>query len=269
MRGWWREPVARAMVLQPSIPRPPVRTIQPSAALKDRVAAFHVVVNPGGTQTVLPSTGAVLGFQSKGRVASGDSLLAPVGVTGLQAAAREFGYRGETQSLLVRFTPQGANCLGVPASELAGHSVALGDVLPGGQVAQVQEEFLAAGDALAQVAVVERFLAGLPLHRDWLVERALAMLAAQGDEELLVAQVARTLGVGERQLERRFLARVGTSPKRFASLQRFERAVALARTSANLGHAAAAAGYFDQSHLTRDFKRFAGMAPGAFFKGQR
>jgi AraC-like DNA-binding protein len=229
--------------------------------LRGRVASIDVVENDGGQVLVLPSTGAVLGFQFRGQVRAGDALLAPAGVTGIQPVARTYSYADRTGSVLVRFTPVGTACLGVPAGELAGRSVPLDAILPAARVAEVTERLGEAPDAATRVAVVAHFLAGLPCAGDPLVTRAIALLDAPAGEASIAA-VARAVGTSERQLERRFLARVGVTPKRFVTLRRFERAVALSATAPSLTAAAIDAGYYDQSHFIRDFRRFAGGPPG-------
>jgi AraC-like DNA-binding protein len=82
-----------------------------------------------------------------------------------------------------------------------------------------------------------------------------------------VWRLARELGVSARTLERRFRAEVGLSPRTFARVARFRRAFRLlGRSSAGRwGRVAIEAGYFDQSHLVREFRRFAGVAPSEFF----
>jgi AraC-like DNA-binding protein len=236
---------------------PPFR---PHPALRTRVVSIDVVENDGRDLTVLPSTSAVLGIQFRGGVLSGGVALAPAGVTGIQPTARTYSYAEATGSVLVRFTPEGAACLGIPATELAGRSVALDELLPRARVAEVHGRVGEAPDDRARVAAVQDFLASLPLSRDHAVARAIRLLEAATDEAR-VAAVARTLGLSERQLERRFQARVGITPKRFASLRRFERAVAGAAMAPSLTAAALDAGYYDQSHFIRDFRRFAGASP--------
>jgi AraC-like DNA-binding protein len=235
-------------------------TFPPRAEIRDRVASIVVVDNDGGDATVLPSGAAVLGFQLRGRVRAGDALLSVAGVTGIQRCARRYGYVGATRSVLVRFTPQGAFCLGVPASELSNASVALDALLPGSR--EVVERFQDARTIEEGVAIVEDFLARRPFAADPIVERGLRLLEAEPDEDASIARIARSLSMSERQLERRFLDRLGSTPKRYASLRRFERAAALVASGAPLGQVALEAGYYDQSHFTREVRRFAGMTPG-------
>src|SRR5262249_14841480 len=142
-----------------------VTTFVPRAALRDRVAAIDVV-DASGSLTVLPSAGAVLGFQFRGRVRSDDGLLATAGVTGIQERARTYSYDGLTGSILVRFTPQGATCLGAPASLLAHASVALHDLLPASRVRFATEHLIEAEDAAARVTIMEELLLELPYVHD-------------------------------------------------------------------------------------------------------
>ncbi|MBN8504788.1 MAG: AraC family transcriptional regulator [Burkholderiales bacterium] len=78
--------------------------------------------------------------------------------------------------------------------------------------------------------------------------------------------LARDAGLSLRQLERRLRSATGLSPKRLASLVRF-RAVfdeLEADTPSPWLHAALAAGYFDQAHMIREFRRYAGQPPRAY-----
>lgn len=253
---------------RPPSPGPPrVQVFRPSAGLGRRVVSISVMESAGGQASVLPTTGAVLGFQFHGRVRAGQELLSPAGVTGIQNTAREYGYLEQTASVLVRFTAQGASCLGVPASELTNQSLALDQLLGAARVRQVRDRLLEAHSAAERVNVIEQLLLGLPFVRDARLEHALGLLDAAPPEAASIAAVARSVSLSERQLERRFLERVGVSPKRYASLRRFERALALARTAPSLTAAALEAGYYDQSHFVRDVRRFAGTTPRQLARG--
>ena len=80
-----------------------------------------------------------------------------------------------------------------------------------------------------------------------------------------VGALARTAGLSDRQLERRFRSAVGLAPKLFSRIVRFQRVVRLARRSAQAGWAETAArcGYADQAHLVRDVRAFSGATPSA------
>ena len=79
-------------------------------------------------------------------------------------------------------------------------------------------------------------------------------------------RVAQAVGLGRRQLARLFREGVGLGPGALARLSRFQRVLrTLDRDAAlPLARVAAGAGYFDQAHMSRDFRRFGGTTPAAY-----
>ena len=73
------------------------------------------------------------------------------------------------------------------------------------------------------------------------------------------------LGIGDRQLRRRFADAVGYGPKTLERVLRFQRFLGLAAREArpDLAWLALEAGYADQAHLTRECTRLAGLPPAA------
>ncbi|WP_400191259.1 DUF6597 domain-containing transcriptional factor [Hymenobacter sp. B81] len=69
-----------------------------------------------------------------------------------------------------------------------------------------------------------------------------------------------------RQLERRFLAKVGTSPKLYAQIARFGHVCQLLKEEPRPEWVDVAyrCGYYDQAHLIREFRRFTGETPAAY-----
>ena len=110
----------------------------------------------------------------------------------------------------------------------------------------------------------------LPLARaarplDDAVRRAvLAIVAARGDAP--IPAVAAGIGLGERQLQRRFREAVGLTPKQFARIRRLREVAAGVLGENSRGWAAIAAdlGYADQSHLIHEFSQLTGLTPVAF-----
>jgi AraC-like DNA-binding protein len=78
--------------------------------------------------------------------------------------------------------------------------------------------------------------------------------------------MAADLGVSERQLLRRFDVAVGYGPKMLGRVLRFQRFLrsAWSQTSVtrDLASLAYTSGYTDQSHLTHECLRLAGVTPG-------
>ena len=84
-----------------------------------------------------------------------------------------------------------------------------------------------------------------------------------------IGDLAAETGWSERHLTARFAAEIGARPKQAARLMRFHRASRAVAASAATGRGtlagiAADAGYYDQSHLDRDFTEFAGCSPTAW-----
>ena len=90
---------------------------------------------------------------------------------------------------------------------------------------------------------------------------------ARQDSTTRVEEAARVLGLSPRQLERRCLASFGLSPKAVLQRCRFLDMAAAMRKLGNIDQTELASlRYFDQSHLNREVRRYAGMTPGAFQK---
>ena len=68
-----------------------------------------------------------------------------------------------------------------------------------------------------------------------------------------------------------FERQVGLTPKRFARIQRFRTLLERVALQAPQDWAltAAESGYTDQSHLSREFKRYSGATPAAFARAAR
>jgi AraC-like DNA-binding protein len=86
------------------------------------------------------------------------------------------------------------------------------------------------------------------------------------DEPPPTEVVARERRTTTRRVERRVRALTGTSPKQLACLSRFQRArdALWADPSADLARLALEAGYSDQPHMTREFRKYSGQTPSRF-----
>ena len=77
------------------------------------------------------------------------------------------------------------------------------------------------------------------------------------------------IGLSKRRIEQRFLASVGVTMGTFSQISRFDRALGLMvhPQKNSLTQVGLDAGYYDQAHFIRDFKRLAGLTPSQYLKG--
>ncbi|MDX1650482.1 MAG: helix-turn-helix domain-containing protein, partial [Myxococcota bacterium] len=198
-----------------------------------------------------------------------DEHLADVFLAGLQERPSTYvcGAAG-TRVAALRLTPAGAWRLlgGLPQAELTTRVLELEAVL--GSRAGVRALRERMGDAPDLGAALDHL-------EDWVARRlhaapvpdatggaAWALLQRSGGALRVDALAART-GVPPRRLHALFLREVGMPAKRVARILRFRRALSgIARAPAvDLARLARECGYYDQSHLYRDFRALAGMTP--------
>ena len=238
--------------------RPGYREWAPPAALRPAVSCLWTsVVRAGGPTLVLPDACADLIWQP----GAGAFIAGPD--TGPAPAVLPAG----TVLVGVRFGPgAGGPALGLPLTELRDRRVDLADVLPG--PARRLPGDLSPGAALGRLIEITARLAS-ERPPDALVRRSARLLAASRER---TGELARDLGVSERQFRRRCLDAAGYSPKMLHRVLRFRRFVSridAADGQVDLSLLAAEAGYADQAHLTRESVRLAGLPPGALMRARR
>jgi AraC-like DNA-binding protein len=153
-----------------------------------------------------------------------------------------------------------ASVLGVAADELRDRQVALAD-LWGRAGSELAEQLAGADNDGSRRALLARALHArvAPDHLDDAVLAA-ARTLERGSRQVI--DVAERLGLSDRSLRRRFVRQVGYGPKTFARVMRLRRFLALGEdTGGGLATLAAAAGYADQAHLTRECRQLTGRTP--------
>jgi AraC-like DNA-binding protein len=81
--------------------------------------------------------------------------------------------------------------------------------------------------------------------------------------------LARLCGMSPRQLRRSFIEQTGMGPKFLARVLRFRHAAARAPyANGDFAGLAVECGYYDQAHLIRDFREFAGKTPAGYAAGR-
>lgn len=156
-----------------------------------------------------------------------------------------------------------ADLLHVPPVELNNPLIAV-DEIWGADAELLRARLVEADTWDTRFALVHEFLAGRRRESrkvDPEVADAWRRIRRTGGQ-VLVADLARDYGWSRTRFWNRFKAQVGVSPKSAARIVRFDRALRLISTDADLAAVAADCGFADQSHLNRDFVDFAATTPG-------
>ena len=177
-------------------------------------------------------------------------------------------YHGDQHGIEVNLTPLGARRLfGVPMHELTNEVVDL-DALWGRSGSELSERLDDTEGWAARLAMVECFLTDrLAEARPAAPEVSWAWHTLRRSEgRVAVADLREELGWSARRIVGEFREQIGMAPKALSRVLRFNRAVRLlgARGHDGLAEIALDCGYYDQPHLNRDFRQFAGTSPTAY-----
>lgn len=164
----------------------------------------------------------------------------------------------------IGFKPGGLHRLtGVPMQLLLDQSYAAADIL-GKEADDILDQLRNTADWKQIITIVESFL----LRRLKRYQQAdpfdmaiSSLISKKGN--IPIEKVAAHACLSTRQLERKCKERIGIPPKLFARLIRFSTAYRLREANPQMNWTSICyeCGYFDQMHLIKDFKEFAGVTP--------
>ena len=154
-----------------------------------------------------------------------------------------------------------------PAGELHNLDVSLTTFWPG-EIAELRERILEAQTDGERFHELECFLVRrLRVSRTGsaAVRHAIRQFQYPG-RAWSVGSVRDQIGISAQRFIELFRNDVGLPPKLFARLARFRRVLGCVDTADEVDwtDVAIAAGYFDQAHMIRDFRQFAGVTPSAY-----
>ena len=138
-----------------------------------------------------------------------------------------------------------------------------------GGLATVEAVTTALGHLLLRHAGIEQprpvhIRGGLSAHAK---RRVLELIDAMLDARLTIEKLAREVGLSPAHFARAFKETMGRAPHQYLLALRLERARRLVETTqASLSDIAQRAGFADQAHFTRLFKRAFGITPGAMVR---
>lgn len=221
----------------------------------------------------LVGTPIIMSFGSPYRLSTHDDpglpvVTIPQFVAGLHETYTTSESTGTNWSIQVDLSPIGAyRILQQPLRELTNRIERMEDVL-GPSSAQLRSDLEATATWSERFRLVDAFLSSRLDHAAseepgiaWAWRQ---LVTSQG--VIAIQTLTDELDWSHRLLIDRFREQIGLPPKVIARQLRFQSAAQRLRTQPerSLAEIADAAGYFDQAHFSREFRKFAGITPGDF-----
>jgi AraC-like DNA-binding protein len=227
----------------------------PSERLKPYIKYFVVSENEFENQyKVFPSSGLVMGFQYQGQLVTvknnSENKLTFAGITGISDSYKIFKNTANTGTILVYFTEIGfTNFASHPANELFNLSISLENIFDKTSVNEVEEKL-----TLLQLKDIQT---------DNLIVEAVKLIY-QSNGTIRIKELNEKLFISQSPLEKRFRKIVGTTPKKFASIVRFNSVLDNLNKTKSMTEICYENNFFDQAHFIKYFKQFTGDTPENF-----
>jgi AraC-like DNA-binding protein len=185
-------------------------------------------------------------------------------VSGLHDVPAEIHHSGVQRGVQLGLTVLGARALlGLPAAELSGELLTLGDVVP--HLRDLAEQLQATPWPRARTVVEGVLTTAVARHGEPRLRAELGRALAGLTRGERVERVAAEVGFSRRRLHEVVTAECGLTPKTYQRVARFERARGLLGRRP-LAEVSVRCGYADQAHLTREWVSLAGCTPTTWLR---
>lgn len=246
-------------------------TYFPTERLKPYIHYFVVSENEVENEyKVFPLPGLVIGFQYSGQLATftnnKETRLSSAGITGITDSYKIFKTSYGCGTILVYFTEIGFTHFSThPANELFNLSISLEELFDKNSIAAIEEKLATASSDKQRIKVVEGFFISQlkEVATDKLIIEAVKLIY-QSKGTIRIKELNDRLFISQSPFEKRFRKVVGTSPKKFASIVRFNAVLNNLNTTKSLAQLCYENNFFDQAHFIKDFKQFTGETPENF-----
>jgi len=243
----------------------------PTDKLKNYIKYFVISeIDLESEYKVLPSPGLVIGFQYKGQISSITdktlNKLTSAGITGLSDSYKIFKNSDNIGTVLVYFTEIGFTHFSTrPANELFDLIISLEDIFEKSKVNEVEEKLATVYTDKQRIKIVEQFLLSQlkDIHTDKLIVEAVKLIY-QSKGTIRIKELNEKLFISQSPFEKRFRKVVGTTPKKFSSIIRFNSVLDNLNETKSLTEICYENNFFDQAHFIKDFKQFTGDTPENF-----
>ncbi len=201
---------------------------------------------------------------------NGNSIIQPRSfVFGQLTKPLEIEPTGETGIFSVRFHPNGFLPFAtIPLKEMENKAVSI-ETLFEKEGKDLEQQIIAAAATSDKIQLIETFLLA-KLANTETIDRIIkstvdTILTANG--QLTIDALSKQTKINRRQLERKFSATIGLSPKQLSKTIRLQATLKMLLTKnfTSLTALAYENEYYDQAHFIKDFKELTGCTPKEFY----
>lgn len=248
------------------------KIIQPPALLAPYIKHFWLLKTVGNSSAparTVPTGMMNLIFHRGERLLSvHENLLHPRAfLSGQEKTFADLQYNGQVNMISVVFRPIGVQAFfNLPIHKTAGLRLTPGD-MEDKELTILESSLTSTEEDETCIHLIEQFLlkrlTRLAAHNQKRIETTIGLInSGQTDVSLLADAVC----LSTKQFNRIFSEHVGANPKEFSRIIRFQRALNTLEQhpQMSLTTLACACGYFDQSHMIKDFKILSGYTPGEY-----
>lgn len=176
---------------------------------------------------------------------------------------------GETGIFSVRFYPEGFLPFAtMPIKDMENKAISL-EQLFGNEGLKIEQLIVNAASTPEKILQIETFLMSRLISLetiDNIIKSTIeTILTAHG--QLSVSVLSKQNNINRRQLERKFSAAIGLSPKQLSKTIRLQNTLKLLinKKFTSLTALAYEGDYYDQAHFIKDFREFTGLTPKEFY----
>lgn len=247
------------------------RIISPTAVLAPYVKYYWLLKtenNPAVARTV-PTGMMNLIFHRGQRLLSihKNELHPRAFLSGQERTFADLKYDGQVDMISVVFRPAGVRAFfSLPANKAVGLRLTAED-MEDKELSALERSLISTEDDRLCILLIEQFLlkrlTRLTEHNLKRGESAIRLINAGRTD---IAQLADTACLSSKQFGRIFSEHVGANPKEFSRTIRFQRALHILENNPQIPLTVLAyeCGYFDQSHMIKEFKTLSGYTPSEY-----
>jgi len=189
-------------------------------------------------------------------------------ICGQNSDYADLSAKGKVYMIVVVFQPHGANAFfNIPIDKFYGQCISVNDI-ESKHLSELEDRIQNTDNNNQCINLIEKYLIRkLYSLENYQYKRIISTIQQINTQtQINITNLADKACLSTKQFNRIFMQYVGTSPKEFSRIIRFQRSLYTLQTKPeiSLTELSYHCGYYDQSHLIRDFKSFSGYNPSEY-----